>query len=112
MRTLTWMPREPEVLGQPTSPRSVERLAHHAGDRRELRPLDARHRVEVDPQLVGMVEVLRAHRMRVELQAAQVRHPGERRGVPRHDLFGRAARGEAQRDDLDQSGRDSGARFW
>ena len=39
--------------------------------------------------------------MRVELQAPQVGHPGQGRGVPGHHLLGRAAGGKAQGDDLD-----------
>ena len=90
-----------------------EGLAHDPGDGHELRPLDARHGVEVDAQLVGMVEVLGAHRMRVELQAAEVRHPGQGGRVARDDLLGGAAGGEAAaRRPRSTSGRAAGARFW
>jgi hypothetical protein len=112
MRTLTWMPREPEVFGQPTRPRSSSDLAHHARDRDDLRPLHAGHGIEVDAQLVGMVEVLRAHRVRVQLEAAEVRHPGQRGRVARHDLLRVAARGKRSADHLDPVGRAAGARFW
>src|SRR6185503_1954721 len=67
----------------------------------DLTPLDARHRVEVDPELVGMVEVFGADRVRMELQASQVRHPGERGRIAWYDLFRRAAGRKTERDDFD-----------
>src|SRR5437764_15062689 len=39
--------------------------------------------------------------MRMQLETGEVGEPHQRRGVARHDLLGRAARGEAQRDHLD-----------
>ena len=59
-------------------------LEHLAGDQRDvddLPPVDARHRIEVDPQLVGVVEVVGLHRVRVEVDAAEVDRPrpGRRR---------------------------------
>src|SRR5438309_4410825 len=48
-----------------------------------------------------MLELIRAYRMRVELQTPEVRHPGERRRVARHHPFGDAAGREAKGDDLD-----------
>ena len=47
----------------------VERGADHRRDVADLRPLDARHRIEIDAQLVGMIEIVGADRMRVELEA-------------------------------------------
>ena len=44
-------------------------------DLADLRPLDARHRIEIDAQLVGMIEIVGAHRMRVQLEAGEVGHP-------------------------------------
>src|SRR5688572_662539 len=79
----------------------MEYLANHRGGLPYLSPGNPRHRVEVDAQLVGMLEVLRPHRVRMELQAREVREPGERRGVARHDLLRCAPRGEAQLDHLD-----------
>ena len=108
IRTLTWMPREPDVFGQPTRPDRLERLA---GDQRhlaDLRPADARDRVEVDPQLVGVVEVVGADRVRVEVDAAEVHDPGEPGRVVDHDLVGRPPRRERQLDGPIQAGRLSG----
>ena len=95
------MPREPDVFGHPTRPRSLERRADHAGDLADLRPLHARHRIEIDAHLVGMVEVVGAHRVRVQLEARQVGHPDERGRLARHHLLGRAAGRKAQLDHLD-----------
>jgi hypothetical protein len=62
MRMLTWMPREPDVLGQPTSPLSASTSARHQRHATHVIPLDAGHRVEVDAQLVRVVQVLGADR--------------------------------------------------
>ena len=101
----------PEVFGQPTSLKSSSTAAT-TSTRADLGPLHARHRIEVDAQLVGMLEVLGAHRVRVQLQAGEVREPGERRGVARHDLLGRAPDGKRSSTVSIQGGRLLGARFW
>ena len=77
MRTLMWMPREPEVFGQPTSPTASSASCATSATSRICDHVDARHRVEVDAQLVGMVEVVGADRVRVEVDAAEVDDPGE-----------------------------------
>jgi len=71
------------------------------GNLADLGPGDGRHRVEVDPELVGVVEVVRPHRVRVEVDAAQIDDPEQLCRVPDHDLLGGAAGGEAQLDGLD-----------
>src|SRR5262249_239783 len=70
--------------------------SHRTGYGLELRPFHARHGIEVDPELVGMLEVLRAHGMRVKLEAPEVRHPGERRRTAWDHLLGDAAGREAK----------------
>jgi hypothetical protein len=45
-------------------------------------------RVEIDAQLIGMIEIFRANRMRVKLEAREVRHPDQRGRVARNDFFG------------------------
>ena len=92
MRTFTWMPREPDVFGQPTSPKSDSARLHDLRDLANLVPLDARHRIEIDAQFVGMIEIVGAHRMRVQLETGEIRHPRERGCVARHDFFRRSAR--------------------
>ena len=91
-----WMPREPEVLGQPTSPTASSASATAERHVADLRPRHARHRVEVDPQLVGVVEVVGADRVRVEVDAAEVGDPREPRRVVEDDLVGGASRRERQ----------------
>jgi len=75
--------------------------ASHLGDLLYLLPRDSWHRVEVNAQFVGMLQIFCPYRVRVQLQAAQVCKPGERRGVARHDLLGNAARGKGQLHHLD-----------
>ena len=67
-------------------------LQHAPGDERDLddlAPRDTGHRVQVDPQLVGMVEVLGEYGVRVEVDAAEVDHPGQVGGVADDHLVGR-----------------------
>src|SRR5262249_46212711 len=61
----------------------LERCAHDLSDITNLAPFDAGHRIEIDAQLVGVIEIVGPDRMRMELEASQIRHPAECRGVPR-----------------------------
>ena len=97
MRTLTCMPREPLVFGQPARPELVEQRLHLERDAAHVGPRDARARIEIDAQLVGMIEVAGAHRVRMQLDAAEVDDPGEARRVVDDDLLGGAPRRKRQR---------------
>src|SRR6185312_6872127 len=91
-------------LGQAEQP-DVEQ--HLAGDQRHvdhLRPPDAGVGVEVDAQLVGVVEVGRVNGVRVQLETAEVDHPGQLRRVTQDDLVGRAPGRVAQLGRLDPAG--------
>ena len=82
----------------------VEHLARDVGDIDDLRPVHAGHRVEVDPQLVGVVEVFGAHRVRVEVEASEVDDPGQARGIPDHRLLGRRSARVVQGRGVDEVG--------
>jgi hypothetical protein len=69
-------------------PEIGEHIPRHKRDGENLRPLNARHGVKVHPQLVGVVEIRREHRVRVQVDAAKVDHPREAGRVPQHDLIG------------------------
>ena len=88
MRTLTCMPREPLVFGQPCEAQLVEQSFHADRDPADVVPRHARARIEIDAQLVRMIEVGGAHRVRVQLEAAEVDDPGEAGGVVDDDLLG------------------------
>jgi hypothetical protein len=75
------MPREPLVLGQPRRPSSSSSAFTSSATRTHVRPSHARPRIEIDAQLVGMLEVAGAHRVRVQLDAAEVDDPGQPRRV-------------------------------
>ena len=100
-----WMPREPGRLRPAGQPHRLQRVARDERHLADLRPRDAGHRVEVDPQLVGVVEVLGADRVRVEVEAAEVRDPGEAGGLVEHDLVGGPAGREGERRRPDPLGR-------
>ena len=79
----------------------------------DIGPRHAGTGIEVDPQLIGVVEVVGAHGVRVEVDAAQVDDPGQRGAVGDHHLVGGAARWKGQLDGARRSsGTDFGARFW
>jgi hypothetical protein len=61
-----------------------------------LSPLDPGYGIEIHPQLVRMLEVFGAHRVRVQLDTGEVGKPGERGWVTRYHLISAAARGKAQ----------------
>ena len=48
-----------------------------------------------------MIQILGAHRMRMQLEAGEIGQPGQRGGVARHDFVRAAAGGELEGDDLD-----------
>ena len=110
MRTYTCRPRLPDVLASP--PGQVIKVGEHLCNLADLRPFDAGHRIEVDAQLVGMLEVLGAHRMRVQLEAGEVRHPA--RAAASRGTTSSAARPDGKRSSTTsiQAGRACGARFW
>ena len=74
-----------------------EEGAHLESDGAHVGEGDAGTGIEVDAQLVGVVQVGRAHRVRVELEAAEVRDPGETRRVVDDQLLGFTPRGKVQR---------------
>ena len=82
-------PRRLRPRGQPVV---LEHLAGHLRDVEDLPPRHAGHRVEVDAEFVGVVEVVGEHRMRVEVDAAQVDRPRQAGRVVDDGLFGRGAR--------------------
>ena len=47
-----------------------------------------------------MIEILRAHRMRMQLEASEIGHPGQGRSVSRHDFLSAATRGKPYGDHL------------
>ena len=107
------MPREPDVFGKPDEAVLREHLAGAAGDRAHLVEVDVGHRVEVDAQLVGAVEVAAAHRPRVPVDHAEVDAPGEVGRVVDDELARGAPAREAGRSRSSAtSGALSGTRFW
>ena len=73
MRALTCIPREPLVFGHPRRPSSLQQRFHLQRHATHVVPADARPGIEIDPQLVGVVEIAGPHRVRVQLDAAEVR---------------------------------------
>jgi hypothetical protein len=82
----------------------LEHVAHDEGHAPHVVPAHARPGVEIDAQLVGMLEVVGAYGMRVQVDAAQVHDPHELRRVAHDDLSRRPPRGKAQLHRLDPPG--------
>ena len=91
------MPREPLVFGQPRSPISSSSAFTSSATVRTSAQATPGPGIEIDAQLVGMIEIARAHRVRMQLDAAQVDDPREPRRVVDDDLFRGAARGKRER---------------
>ncbi len=64
----------------------------------DVRPGHPRPGIEVDAKLVGMIEVGGSDWMRVQVDAAEIDDPGQRRVVVDHDLVGGAAGGKRELD--------------
>jgi len=80
----------PAGLGPTAKPQFFQQSLNFKSNPADVVPANARPRVEVDPQFVGMIKVPRSDRMRVQFDAAKVHNPGETRGVIHHNLFGGA----------------------
>ena len=91
------IPRDPLVLGQPRRPISSSSDFHLERDRAHVAPNDAGTRIEIDPQLVGMIEIAGAHRMRMQLDASKIDDPCKPGGVIDHDFFRSASRWKCER---------------
>ena len=84
-------------LGPALESELLEQALHLEGDAPHVGPLDARARIEIDAELVGVIEISGANGVRVQFDATQVHDPGEPRRIVDDDLFGRASRRERQR---------------
>ena len=82
----------------------VEHVAHDQRHAPHVVPATPGPGIEIDAQLVGMLEVVGAHRVRVQVDAAEVHDPQELRRVAHDDLARGPARREAQLDRLDPLG--------
>ena len=91
MRTFTWMPRDPEVFGKPTSPWASSTSCTTPATWRTASNGTPGLRIEVDAQLVGVVDVVAADRPRVQVEAPEVHRPHEVGDVDRAQLVGGAA---------------------
>ena len=75
-------------------PHFLEQVLHFQRNTTHGVPFDARYRIEIDAQLVGMIEIVGAHRVGMQLDAAEVDDPGETSNVIDDDFLGGAARWE------------------
>ncbi len=71
-------------------------LIRHRRDAPDLVPPDAGDGIEVHAELVGVIQVGVPHRVRIQVDAAEVHHPRELRGVADDDLVRAPTRGELE----------------
>ena len=95
IRQATWMPRLPDVFGQPTKPSSSSVSWTIAATCFASREAGARLRVDVDAQLVRMLDVAPPRRPRMEVDRGEVRGPRDLRELGHAELVGGAAGREA-----------------
>ena len=82
----------------------LEHLAGHLRDVDDLSPGHSGHRVQIDAQFVGMLEIVGEDGVRVEVDAAQIDRPGQSGRVMDDGLFGRGASRVTQFGDVDPVG--------
>ena len=111
IRTLTCMPREPLVFGQPRRPNSSRSALHFERNPAHIIPANPRDRIEINPQFIRMFKIAGANWMRVQLDAAKVHDPGETSGIIDHDFFCSPAGRKGKVTVRNHAGRLSGARF-
>ena len=78
---------------------------HAAGDEGNVAyilPADAGTRIEIDAQLVGVIEIGREYRVRMQLHATEIDDPRKPGCVVHHEFLGGAAGGETQRHRADE----------
>ena len=75
-------------LGPRRQPVLFENLPHQQGDVDDLLPGHPGHRVEVDAQFIGVIQIRRPDRMRIEVDAAQVHRPHQSGSIGDHRLPG------------------------
>jgi hypothetical protein len=91
-------------LRPPNEAELVQDLLRDERDLADLGPFHPAHGIEVHAELVGMVKIVCANGMGVEVDTSEVHHPGKLRGVSHDDLLGRPAGWKPQLDGLDPVG--------
>ena len=91
------MPREPLVFGQPRRSTSLEEGLNLERDVADVVPPDTGSRIEIDAKLVGVIGIVGADGVRMELEAAEVHDPGKPGGVIDDHLLGSPAGGKGKR---------------
>jgi hypothetical protein len=84
-------PTRPAGLGPTAQTHIFQQRFHFQRYQSHIFPGDSRAGIEINAQLVRMIQIVRANRVRVELDAAQVNNPGKTSRVINHDFFGNAS---------------------
>src|SRR5215469_11710445 len=77
----------PAGLGPASGPKFLEQVLRFERNLPHVVPADAGNRIEIDSQLIRMIKIARANRMRMELDATEVHDPGETSNVADHYFF-------------------------
>ena len=104
IRQATWMPRLPDVFGQPTKPSSSSVSLHDCRDLLRLGEAGARLGVDVDAELVRVLDVAPPRRPGMEVDRREIGGPRDLRELGDAELVGGAARGEGDGRGLDPVG--------
>ena len=71
-------------------PYLFQQALHFESDTAHIGPADAWSGIEIDAQLIGMIEIAGANRVRVQFDAAQIDDPGEPGRIVHDHFFGGA----------------------
>ena len=85
-------------LRPPAQAKLLEQRLRFGSHATYIIPLNSRSWIQIDPELVGMVQIARGDGMRVQLDAAEIDDPGQAGGVIDDEFVGGAAGGERERD--------------
>src|ERR1051325_3546230 len=83
-------------LGPTTQIHLFEQRLHLERHQPNVLPGDTRSRIEIDTQLIRMIEILRTHRVWMQLDTAKVHDPREPGSIVNHNLLRRTTRRKRQ----------------
>lgn len=89
----------------------LEECVHFEGDSADVGPSDTGAGIQVNSQFIGVVEIGRAYRVRVEFQAAEINDPGKAGGIVDDDFLGGAAGGKGESHRAEPGGEAGGGAF-
>ncbi len=73
-----WPPHQPDI---------IQDILYNVGRVHNPGPINPGHRVQIHPQFVRVVKILRTDRVRVEVQTSEIHHPRQAGSIADHRLL-------------------------